>query len=84
MSLAIVIAVNSVVFMGAAPIAPLIRDAYGLSSNFWPNLVQMLFPLLSLLLMPVAMLAYKQQQVSNTLRIAALLFAAGAWLRSGI
>lgn len=38
----------------------------------------------SLLMSPVAIYMYKDQQVSKFLRLAAVLFCTGAWLRSGI
>lgn len=44
----------------------------------------MLFLLFSLLMTPVAIYAFKDQQVGSVLRISALLFLVGAWLRSGI
>jgi hypothetical protein len=59
LAIAASIALNSVVYMGIAPIAPTVRDAYNLEYNFWPNLVQMLFPLLSLLFTPLAIYKYR-------------------------
>lgn len=84
LTLAANISLNSMVYMGTAPVAPAIREAYGLSSDFWPNFVQMLFPMFTLMMSPLAIYLYKEQQVSNQLRLAAVAFAAGAWLRYGI
>lgn len=78
------ITLNSLIYMGLAPVAPVVRDAYQLGSDFLPNFCQMLFPLFSLLMTPVAIYAYREQRVANVLRVSALVFLLGAWLRSGI
>lgn len=70
--------------MGIAPVAPFVRDAYGLGSDFWPNFLQMMFPFFSICMMPVAIYKYRDQQVSNTIRMAAASFVIGAWTRYGI
>lgn len=31
------ICLNSMIYMGIAPVAPVVRDAYNLPSDFWPN-----------------------------------------------
>lgn len=78
------ITLNSLIYMGIAPVAPVVREAYQLGSDFWPNFCQMLFPLFSLLMTPVAIYAFREQKVANVLRVSALVFLVGAWLRSGI
>jgi hypothetical protein len=45
--------------MGIAPVAPVVKEAYNLGSDFWPNFCQMLFPLFSLIMTPVAIYAFR-------------------------
>jgi hypothetical protein len=64
LSLSANVTMNSLIYMGLAPVAQAIKDAYDLGSDFWPNTVQMLFPLFSLAMTPVVIYKYRDQQVS--------------------
>ncbi|MFO0116774.1 MAG: hypothetical protein ACK521_03905 [bacterium] len=53
------ITLESLIYMGIAPVAPVVKEAYNLGSDFWPNFCQMLFPLFSLIMTPVAIYAFR-------------------------
>jgi hypothetical protein len=59
LTLGFIITLESLIYIGIAPVSPVVKEAYNLGSDFWPNICQMLFPLFSLIMTPVAIYSFK-------------------------